>query len=87
MLYFSVQKDILVLEDQKLKIIPSPASKAPYQSGLLYPPGQSATHGHLLLLDHQIVTPSQSKQWIPSCEVVTNITGWESLYIEETAHS
>lgn len=58
MLYLSVQKVILVPEDQKLKIIPSPASKAPYQSGLLYAPGQSVTHGHLLLLDHHIVTPS-----------------------------
>lgn len=84
MLYFSVQKDILLLEDQKLKVIPSLASKAPYQSGFLYPPGQS---GPLLLPGHQIVTPSQSKQWIPSCEVATNINGWESLCIEETAHS
>ena len=63
-------------------MIPSLAPKAPDQSGLLYAPGQFATHGHsflliicLLMLDPQIVPSFQSEQWIRLCEVGTNIAG------------
>lgn len=51
---------------------PSPASKGPYQSGLPYPPGQSASHGRaslfpkrLPVLGHQVVTPFRSNQRVP----------------------
>lgn len=82
MLFLSIQKAILSFRRSETTMIPSLAPKAPDQSGLLYAPGQFATHGHsflliicLLMLDPQIVPSFQSEQWIRLCEVGTNIAG------------